>query len=70
MYLIKFDRKKVVIEKVIEKDKNKNKIEINENINNKETSKEIEENYDLIFPDKYHKEIYKLINTAKTENCS
>ena len=47
---------------------NKNKNEINENINKKGNSKELEENYDLIFPDKYHKEIYKLMNIAKTED--
>ena len=36
----------------------------NDVINSK---KEIE-NYDLIFPDKYHKQKYKLINSAKTED--
>ena len=54
-------------------DKNKNlKNEIKENKTKDENQinleNEIEENYDLIFPDKYHKEKYKLINIAKTED--
>ena len=43
---------------------NKNEIINNDVINSK---KEID-NYDLIFPDKYHKQKYKLINSAKTED--
>ena len=54
-------------------DKNKNlKNEIKENKikdeNKINLEDEINENYDLIFPDKYHKEKYKLINIAKTED--
>ena len=47
-----------------ENENNKNEIINNDAINSK---KEIE-NYDLIFPDKYHKQKYKLINAAKTED--
>jgi centromere protein J len=42
-----------------------------EKINNDENNiieDESEENYDLIFPEKYHKQKYKLINSAKTED--
>ena len=53
-----------------ENENNKNEIEkeiINTDINSGNSKNEIE-NYDLVFPNKYHKQKYKLINTAKTED--
>ena len=38
------------------------------NINKEEKKEETAETYDLIFPDVYHKEKYKLIKTVKTED--
>ena len=53
-----------------ENENNKNEIKkeiINTDINSGISKNEIE-NYDLVFPNKYHKQKYKLLNTAKTED--